>query len=256
MTLDFNPRPGIAERINAAVDAALEAERAATPPRDYLGGSRLGHPCERALQFEFVGAPKDEGRDFTGQTLRIFAIGHQLEDLAIRWLRAAGLDLYTRKGNRPDGAQFGFKAAGGCIRGHVDGIIADAPAALGLRIPALWECKTMNAKNWRDTVARGVSVAKPVYAAQIALYQAYMEATVPGISAAPALFTAINKDTAELHHELVPFDADLAQRMSDRGVRILRATDAGELLPRIARNPDFFECRFCPWSERCWSLPA
>ena len=72
----------------------------------------------------------------------------------------------------------------------------------------------------------------------------------------PALFTAINKDTAELHHELVPFDADLAQRMSDRGVRILRATDAGELLPRIAANRDFFECRFCPWAERCWSLPA
>ena len=78
----------------------------------------------------------------------------------------------------------------------------------------------------------------------------------PASRAAPALFTAINKDTAELHHELVPFDADLAQRMSDRGVRILQATDAGELLPRVATTPDFFECRFCPWSERCWRLPA
>jgi len=254
--LDFNKRPSTGERINAAVDAALETDRAATPPRDYLGASRLGHACERALQFEFAGAPKDEGQDFSGRSLRIFAIGHQLEDLAIRWLRAVGLDLYTRKGNRPDGEQFGFSVAGGRIRGHVDGIVAEAPAALGLRTPALWECKTMNAKNWRETVAKGVTVAKPVYAAQIALYQAYMEATVPGISANPALFTAINKDTAELHHELVPFDADLAQRMSDRGVRILRATDAGELLPRIAANRDFFECRFCPWAERCWSLPA
>jgi len=254
--LDYNKRPGIAERINAAVDAALEAEREATPPRDYLGASRLGHACERALQFEFAGAPKDEGQDFSGRSLRIFAIGHELEGLAIRWLRAAGLDLYTRKGNRADGEQFGFSVAAGRIRGHVDGIVADAPATLGLRTPALWECKTMNAKNWRETVAKGVTVAKPVYAAQIALYQAYMEATVPGISAAPALFTAINKDTAEMHHEMVPFDADLAQRMSDRGVRILRATDAGELLPRIAANRDFFECRFCPWAERCWGLPA
>ena len=254
--LDFNKRPSMVERINAAVDAALEAERAATPPRDYLGASRLGHACERALQFEFAGAPKDEGQNFSGRSLRIFAIGHQLEDLAIRWLRAAGLDLYTCKGNRADGEQFGFSVAGGRIRGHVDGIVAEAPAALGLRTPALWECKTMNAKNWRETVAKGVTVAKPVYAAQIALYQAYMEATVPGICANPALFTAINKDTAELHHELVPFDADLAQRMSDRGVRILRATDAGELLPRIAASRDFFECRFCPWAERCWGLPA
>ena len=254
--LDYNHRPGIAERVNAAVDAALIAEREATPPRTYLGASRLGHTCERALQFEFAGAPKDEGAEFGGQTLRIFEIGHQLEDLAIRWLRAAGLDLYTRKGNRPDDEQFGFSVAGGRIRGHVDGIIAAAPAPLGIGVPALWECKTMNAKNWRACVKDGVTVSKLVYAAQIALYQAYMEGTVPGISANPALFTAINKDTAELHHELVPFDAGLAQRMSDRGVRILQATDAGELLPRIATNRDFFECRFCPWAARCWGLPG
>jgi hypothetical protein len=254
--LDYNRRRGIAERVNAAIDAALIAEREATPSRTYLGASRLGHACERALQFEFAGAPKDEGADFGGQTLRIFEIGHQLEDLAIRWLRAAGLDLYTRKGNRPDGEQFGFSVAGGRIRGHVDGIIADAPAALGLHTPALWECKTMNAKNWRACVQDGVAVAKPVYAAQIALYQAYMEGTIPGISTNPALFTAINKDTAELHHELVPFDAGFAQRMSDRGVRILQSTDAGELLPRIATNRDFFECRFCPWAARCWGLPG
>ena len=256
MTLDFNPRPSMADRINTLVDAALIAEREATPPRTYLGASRLGHACERALQFEFAGAPKDEGADFGGQTLRIFEIGHQLEDLAIRWLRAAGIDLYTRKGNRPDGEQFGFSVAGGRIRGHVDGIIADAPAALGLRTPALWECKTMNAKNWRACVKDGVTVSKPVYAAQIAIYQAYMEATVPGISAAPALFTAINKDTAELHHELVPFDAALAQRMSDRAVRILQATDAGDLLPRIAASRDFFECRFCAHAGRCWGMAA
>ena len=254
--LDYNHRPGIAERVNAAIDAALIAEREATPPRTYLGASRLGHACERALQFEFAGAPKDEGADFGGQTLRIFAIGHQLEDLAICWLRAAGLDLYTRKGNRPDGEQFGFSVAGGRIRGHVDGILATAPAPLGIGVPALWECKTMNAKNWRACVKDGVAVAKPVYAAQMALYQAYMEGAVPGISAHPALFTAINKDTAELHHELVPFDAGLAQRMSDRGVRILQATDAGELRPRIATNRDFFECRFCPWAARCWGLPG
>jgi hypothetical protein len=254
--LDFNKRPSMGERINAAVDAALSAERDATPPRDYLGASRLGHPCERALQFEFAHAPKDEGAGFSGQSLRIFAIGHALEDIAIRWLRAAGLNLYTRKSKRQGGEQFGFSVAGGRIRGHVDGIIAAAPAALGLRTPALWECKTMNARNWRETVAKGVTVAKPVYAAQIALYQAYMEAAVPGISAAPALFTALNKDTAELHHELVPFDAGLAQRMSDRAVRILQATDAGELLPRIATSRDFHECRSCPWVDRCWGLPT
>ena len=256
MTLDYNRRPSFADRVNDAVDCALTGDQATRTPRDYLGGSRLGHACERALQFEFTATPKDDGQDFSGQSLRIFAFGHVLEDLAVAWLRGAGFDLYTRKGNRPDGGQFGFSVAGGRIRGHVDGIIAAGPESFELAVPALWECKTMNAKNWRACVKDGVTKSKPVYAAQIAVYQAYMETSVPGISAAPALFTAINKDTAEMHHELVPFDADLAQRMSDRGVRILQATDAGELLPRVATTPDFFECRFCPWSERCWGVPA
>lgn len=251
--LDYNHRPTIAERLNAVVDAALVTEQAAAVRRDYLGGSRLGHPCERALQFEFAGAPKDEGAGFDGRGLRIFAIGHALEDLAIRWLRGAGFDLHTR---RRDGGQYGFSAASGRLRGHVDGILVGGPALPGLGFPALWECKTMNVRNWRETANKGVAVSKPVYAAQIALYQAYLEPTVPGLAANPALFTAINKDTAELHHELVPFDAALAQRMSDRAVRILRATDAGDLLPRLATRPDFHECRSCPWARRCWELPA
>ncbi|MCA3184258.1 MAG: hypothetical protein INH13_11680, partial [Cupriavidus sp.] len=85
--LDFNHRATCADQINAIIDAGIESERGAAPARTYLGGSRLGAPCERALQFEFTGAPKDEGSHFKGQTLRIFEIGHALEDLAIRWLR-------------------------------------------------------------------------------------------------------------------------------------------------------------------------
>ncbi|MFL1461813.1 hypothetical protein ACI6QG_06395 [Roseococcus sp. DSY-14] len=254
--LDFNSRSQTSTHVNAAIDAALVTANQATPPRSYLGGSRLGHACERALQFEFVRAQKDEGADFDGRLLRIFGIGHALEDIAVAWLRGAGFDLYTRRGGGEHGEQFGFSVAGGRIRGHVDGVFAGGPAIPGMAFPALWECKTMNAKAWRETSSKGVAAAKPIYAAQIAVYQAYMDASVPGVADNPALFTAINKDTAELHHELVPFNAELAQRMSDRAVRILAATDAGELLPRVATQADHFECRFCPWAKRCWALPA
>jgi len=252
--LDYNHTANIADQVNALIDTALIAENHAQPSRQYLGGSRLGVACDRALQFEYAQAPKDAGRDFDGQTLRIFAAGHLFEDLAIRWLRLAGFDLYTTRGNKPGGEQFGFSVAGGRIRGHVDGIINAGPEMPGF--PALWECKSLNAKSWNDTVKRGLALSKPVYAAQIAVYQAYMEATVPGISTNPALFTAINKDTAELYHELVPFDGALAQRMSDKGVRVIQASEAGELLPRIAQSADFFECRFCSWSDRCWRESA
>lgn len=253
--LDFNSRSQTSAHVNAAIDAALVATNQAAAPRSYLGGSRLGHACERALQFEFVKAPKDEGADFDGRLLRIFGIGHALEDVAVAWLRRAGFDLYTRRGGGEHGEQFGFSVAGGRIRGHVDGVLAGGPTIPGMAFPALWECKTMSAKSWRETSSKGVAAAKPIYAAQIAVYQAYMDAAVPGVADNPTLFTAINKDTAELHHELVPFNAELAQRMSDRAVRILAATDAGELLPGVAAQADHFECRFCPWAKRCWALP-
>ena len=250
--LDYNHSAKFVEHVNARIDESLTAENAAQPPRDYLGGSRLGVPCERALQYEYAKAPKDDGADFSGQLLRIFAAGHVFEGLATGWLRGAGFDLYTTRGNRPDGGQFGFSVAGGRIRGHVDGIINAGPDGPLPGCPALWKCKSLNAKSWKDTATRGVSVSQPVYAAQIAVYQAYMEASVPGISANPALFTAINKDTAELHHELVPFDGALAQAASDKGVRIIQATEAGELLSRIAQSAGFHECRFCSWADRCW----
>ena len=117
-----------------------------------------------------------------------------------------------------------------------------------LAVPALWECKSANAKNWRDIVKRGVAVSKPVYAAQIALYQAYL-----GLTDHPAMFTAVNKDTCELWHELVPFNGALAQACSDKAVRILQACDADEWLPRAASDPEHFECMWCDWKQRCWA---
>jgi hypothetical protein len=247
--LDFNHRPTFSEQISAFIDAALVAERQGQTPRQYLGASRLGVTCERALQYEYEQTPVDPERDLPGRILRVFEVGHTLEDQAVRWLRLAGFDLYTRKAS---GGQFGFSVAGGRLQGHVDGIVVSAPAELNLGVPLLFECKTMNDKSWKDTVKRGVAVAKPVYAAQVAVYQAYMEATIPGIAEHPALFTAINKDSQEIHFELLPFDGGLAQRLSDRAVRVIAATEAGELLPRHATTPTHFECKACSWQDRCW----
>jgi hypothetical protein len=250
--LDFNHRPSASERIVHEIDAALQERRANETPRTYLGASRLGLPCERQLQFEYAGAPVDVGRAFSGQLLRVFEVGHVFEEMAIQWLRAAGFELITRKAS---GDQIGFSSVGGRLRGHIDGVISAVPEPLQtiLPVPMLWECKTMHDASWKDTVKRGVAQSKPIYAAQLALYQAYLECTIPGLSQHPALFTAINKDTQALHFELVAFDADLAQRMSDRAVRVLTATDAHELLPRATTTATHFICRACSFAERCWS---
>lgn len=243
--LDFNHRdkpPVFVDLVNQRIDEALVSENATRPPRAYLGGSRLGDACSRRLQYEFLRTQRDQGAGFSGRSLRIFGVGHAFEDLAVDWLRKAGFDLQTR--NR-SGEQFSFSTAGGRIKGHIDGVILAGPD--DLLVPALWECKSANAKNWRDIAKRGVVTAKPVYAAQLAIYQAYL-----GLTEAPAVFTAINKDTCELWHELVPFDGALAQRVSDRAAQILQACDAGELLPRHTTDDNHFECAFCDWKARCW----
>src|SRR5262249_55149581 len=97
-----------------------------------------------------------------------------------------------------------FVAVNGDLRGHADGIIIHGPDLPGTYViyPAIWECKALNAKNWRAIERDGLDKAFPHYAAQVSLYQAYLEITNP------ALFTAVNADTCEFLHFLVPFDAE------------------------------------------------
>jgi PD-(D/E)XK nuclease superfamily protein len=237
------PAPPLADRVNALIDAALIDRNRRQVPRDYLGGSRIGEPCARKLAYEYAHAAVDAGKGFDGRTLRIFEAGHHFEALSIRWLRAAGFDLRT---HRSDGEQFGFIAANGRIRGHIDGVIIGGPD-VGVAWPALWEHKTLNAKSWSDTVRRGVQASKPVYYAQLQIYMAYMELQA-------ALFTVLNKDSQELHHEAVAFDVRTAQALSDKAVEVIRAAEAGELPPRIAASPDFYLCRWCSYAQRCWEV--
>lgn len=243
--MDFNSSSSVSGQLGALLDAGLQQARTQQPARRYLGASRLGVACERALQYEYAQAPVDRGRETPGRILRIFERGHVMEDCMLSWLRQAGFDLRTRK---PDGEQFGFSVADGRLQGHVDGVFVGGPE--GFAYPALWEHKCLGVKSWRELEKHRLAVAKPIYAAQVATYQAYLE-----LHQHPAIFTALNADSMEIYAELVPFDAALAQRMSDRAVRLIGATEAGELLPRAFTEPTHFECRMCPWQDRCWRTP-
>ena len=140
--MDFNSSSSLSGQITALVDLGMQRLRYEEMPRDYLGASRLGVSCARALQYEFAKAPVDSGRDADGRLLRIFRRGHVIEDCMVDWLRAAGFDLRTRKAN---GDQFGFSAAGGRLQGHIDGVIVGGPE--GFTYPALWENKCLGSKS-------------------------------------------------------------------------------------------------------------
>lgn len=240
--IDFNhqatkPKAGVpsAEQLDRAA-ASLQGQR-----RSYLGGSRLGEECARKLQYEYEGAAQ---KPVSAKLHLIFNAGHSGEDAVAALLRAAGLDLRTHKAS---GGQFGFETAGGRIKGHIDGVVCDGPPELG-PYPYLWEQKFVGGKYWQALGKNGVRQERPVYAGQIATYQAYMDLTEN-----PALFGFANRDTGELAWERVPFDAKLAQACTDRGVQVLTASEAGERLPRPYASADFYKCKFCDYAGECWA---
>jgi hypothetical protein len=238
--LDFNSRDILADRFVDLIDQALQAK--AESKRNYLGGSAIGEPCLRRLQYDYTGAQQDDGAGFTARTRRIFHRGHKGEEWMVEWIRAAGFDLLTHKKN---GGQFGFEDCDGRFKGHIDGVIVGGPE--GFEYPALWENKVLGSKGFGQLKRHGIKKAYPKYAAQLATYQAYMQ-----LAEAPAFFTALCADTMEIHLSLVKFDQALAQESADKAARVLAATDHGETLARVTEDPDSFACKFCPYTQECW----
>lgn len=234
-------------RLRGLLDEAKVRMERAKPSRRYLGASAVGHECLRATQLDYIQAndlphaPKAES-NFTALSYRIFQMGHMLEEAAAGWWKGAGFHLRT---HGKDGEQIGFETAGGRFSGHCDGVLVDGPD-VGLAFPALWEHKGLGNRSWQDVVKRGLNASKPIYAAQVAIYQAYL-----GLQN-PAVFHATNRDTGEIYLELVPFNGALAQRMSDRAVQIIQASEAGELLPGCSASSDHYLCRMCRWRGFCW----
>lgn len=247
--LDFNTRQHREEHASAAIneilDSSLIRKRDKQPRREYIGASAVGGECERKVQFEFAGAPKES--DFKPLTLRKFDFGHMGEELARAWFNDAGFKLAST--NPRTGRIYGFEQLDGRFKGHVDGVFLDGPTVAGVGYPCLWEAKSVGAKTYRELAKDGLKKARPGYYSQVQVYMAYLQLTEH-----PAIFTVTNLDSGEQLHLLIEFDAEEAQRMTDRAVRIVSSTDAGDLLPRAFNSADHFICKGCFFAARCWGM--
>jgi hypothetical protein len=235
MPIDFNRAHVSATPINTAINDLIET--AAMPEvntRQYLGASSIGSECLRRIQFDWMVDGVHSQR-----MLDIFHRGDVFE--------ARSREVLTGIGFRfaPD-ATLGFEALGGLFRGHADGIIDAGPNLPGLVFPCVWEHKCLGSRGWKEIERDGLEKARPQYAAQVWLYQAYLD------HMNPALVTITNADTCERLHLAFPFNAERAQAWSDRAVSVIEATRAGELLPRGFKDSEDWHCRMCGHRERCW----
>ncbi len=237
--LNFN-RSNLSDRpINKLVNELIEqAEASRENYREYLGASAIGSECLRAVQFSWMCDPQ-----FPARIQDIFGRGHYFEDVTRQHLIAAGFKFAPPE-------RLAFQAVDGLFRGHADGILIAGPELPALRYPCLWEHKCLGAKGWRLIERDGLVGLHAVYAAQVAIYQVYLDVTNP------ALFSVVNADTCERLSFFVPFDAQLAQTTSDRAVAIIEATRVGELLPRVTENPEDWRRKLCSHRERCWRWQA
>jgi hypothetical protein len=229
-------RANLSERpLNQTLNELIErAEPPSKHYRQYLGASSIGAHCLRKVQFDWMCDPQ-----FPARIKDVFERGHFFEEVTRQHLIAAGFQFASAE-------RLEFEAINGLFRGHADEIIVAGPELPALIYPCVWEHKCLGNKGWRAIERDGLTGLYEVYAAQVALYQAYLDCTNP------ALFSVVNADTAERLSFAVPFDVQLAQATSDRAVAVIEATRAGELLPRLTENPDDWRCKMCSHRERCW----
>ena len=177
--LDFNRECHSAQPINISINELIE--RSVAPEantRKYLGASAIGSECLRKIQFDWMVDPVHPAR------LRdIFARGHFFEQLTRNHLIKAGFKFAAPE-------RLGFKALDGLFRGNADGILIDGPDLPEISVSV--GTQSLGAKSWRAIERDGLEKNYPQYAAQVAIYQAYLDVTEH-----PALFTVINADNCE-----------------------------------------------------------
>jgi hypothetical protein len=232
---DFNTSTRSAEPISIALNAVIDAAVVAEQTRGYLGASAVGHECMRRIQFDWMCDPEHPAR------LRdIFDRGHYFE--------ARSREHFTRANFKfAPGERLKFAALDGMLSGHADGIFLGGPKIADIGYPSLWEHKAINAKGWRSLDRDGLGKAYPQYAAQVSLYQHFL-----GVDENPAIFTAVNADTCERLHLLIPYDAGMTRATVMRAETVIAATRAGELLPRFTTDQNNWRCRLCGHKDRCW----
>lgn len=204
------------------------------PFRSHMGGSLIGGECARAIWYgwRWVTKPK-----FPGRILRLFNRGHLEEARFIALLLLIGVQVYQQDAN---GNQFRISHANGHFGGSGDGVGVGIPD-LDPNTAALLEFKTHGEKSFKELVAKGVREAKFEHYVQMNVYMRKMGLAV-------GLYAAVNKNTDELHMEIIVLDVAVADQFLDRGEKLISLQDPPT---RLNESPGFWKCRFCDHRPVC-----
>ena len=203
-------------------------------PREYLGWSQIGRPCERELWLAFRWAFDN---NFDGRMLRLFDSGHREETRVISELREIGchviaIDPVTKK-------QVSVQSHGGHFRGHLDAQVTGLPEAP--HVKHLMDVKTIKASKFEELLKKGMEKMYPTYWAQAHGYMGKL-----GIRRAVYIFVC--KDNDKIHAEFFDFDEKVFEKYEKRAERIIFSD---RMPPPISTEPTWYECKLCSAHDLC-----
>lgn len=207
--------------------------------RTHLGASLIGAECSRALAFGWLwaspsiprGKKKEAPTDAAARMYRLWNRGHLEEGRFIALLLMIGVQVYQQGA---DGKQYRISDFGGHFGGSLDGIALGIPD-LPPGIPCLVEFKTHDDKSFTDVQEFGVRESKPQHYIQMQMYMGKR-----GLQY--ALYMAVNKNTDEIHCEIVMYDGRTDAVYLERAKEIIFCD---MLPPRInGASPAFHVCKY------------
>lgn len=231
----------IASKTLAAVYKFIEAGQE-EPHRAHLGASVIGKECSRALWYGFHWTLAEK---FSGRMLALFQRGHLEEIRFIEYLQGIGCEIWPFNQNAPlkngKPQQWRVSDHDGHFGGSPDGVGRGLPD-LSPDDPFVCEFKTHNAKSFAKLKDDGLMRSKwPHYIqTQISMFKL-------GIN--HSLYCAVNKDTDELHFELIKLDPQQAQNALARAGTIIWAKEPPQ---RIGTTPAHYGCKYCHLSRLCY----
>lgn len=202
--------------------------------RSHLGASLIGRECARELWYSFHWSFENK---FSGRLLRLFNTGHLMEPRIVASLELIGVIVHQYD---TSGKQFRISGYKGHFGGSLDAVSVGIPD-LDPEIPVLSEFKSHSNKSFEKLQIEGVIKSKWEHFVQMQMYMGHYNLKY-------SIYIAQNKDTDDLHAEIIQFDPTQYKRYQDRSAMVI---DSKTPPPKINESPGWYKCKFCSANSIC-----
>lgn len=220
------------------LEMAVEMGEVKSLPRPYIGYSSIGHPCNRALWYDFHWCSY---KTYSKRVERIFEHGNWEEDQIIADLKKVGVAVNCYQGE--------VIGPAGHVRGHLDAVAHNIPGCE--KTIHVFEAKTANDTRFKTYLKLPLDAnnhANDRLKAWSMPYYCQVQAYMGKLDFKRALFIVTNKNTEQRVYDRVHFDKIQFEIIEEKALHILLS----ESPPfKLNENPSWFECKFCTHKKVC-----